>query len=103
MHQAAVPVHNQTLRFFEAVELDRPDELFELLEKGADKDARDRYGRTALSIAAECGHDICLMTLLHFGADTEASVPCVFDFAKKCTALHIAARCMRACTVACRG
>ena len=41
----------------------------ELLRAGADKEARDKEGRTAVMVAAWKGHVICVRTLLEAGAD----------------------------------
>ncbi|KAH7000722.1 ankyrin repeat-containing domain protein [Ilyonectria destructans] len=43
-----------------------------LLEKGADVEAKDEYGRTPLSWAAEDGHEDIVKLLFEKGADVEA-------------------------------
>jgi ankyrin repeat protein len=43
-----------------------------LLEKGADLEAKDEFGRTPLSWAAEEGHEGVVKLLLEKGADLEA-------------------------------
>jgi ankyrin repeat protein len=43
-----------------------------LLEKGAELEAKDSYGRTPLSWAAEKGHDAVVKLLLEKGAELEA-------------------------------
>ncbi|KAK1764670.1 hypothetical protein QBC33DRAFT_546789 [Phialemonium atrogriseum] len=42
-----------------------------LLEKGADIETKDEYGRTPLSLAARNGHEAMVKLLLEKGADTE--------------------------------
>lgn len=41
----------------------------QLLHSGADPNARDRYGQTALMLAAHHGHDDVVATLIDAGAD----------------------------------
>jgi len=41
----------------------------ELLERGVDIDSRDRYGQTALMLAAHAGHREVVETLIAHGAD----------------------------------
>lgn len=41
----------------------------ELLARGVDIDARDRYGQTALMLAAHAGHRLVVETLIAHGAD----------------------------------
>ena len=43
-----------------------------LLEKGADVESKDRYGRTPLSWAAGNGHEAVVKLLLEKGADVES-------------------------------
>jgi ankyrin repeat protein len=58
--------------FFEAVKEGKKADIERLLKKGADMEARDEEGRTALMIAARNGRtDICAM-LLAKGADIES-------------------------------
>lgn len=45
------------------------DAVRELLQLGADVDARDRYGQTALMLAAQRGHRAVVETLIAHGAD----------------------------------
>ncbi|MGH7881167.1 MAG: ankyrin repeat domain-containing protein, partial [Candidatus Binataceae bacterium] len=43
--------------------------VLELLERGANADARDRYGQTALMLAAHAGHREVVETLIAYRAD----------------------------------
>ena len=43
-----------------------------LLEKGADLESKDRYGRTPLWWAAATGHEAVVKLLLEKGADHES-------------------------------
>lgn len=45
--------------------------LAELLERGAEVDALDRYGQTALMLAARNGHFEAVHTLVDAGADLD--------------------------------
>ena len=51
-----------------AVERGDAGEIRDLLERGADPDARDRYGQTALMRAARDGHDELARALIEAGA-----------------------------------
>src|SRR5207248_569371 len=62
-----------------------------LLENGADVDAKDYYGWTALHIAAESGDEALVRLLLDKGADPNTKRT-GFSWAES-TALHIAAAC----------
>jgi ankyrin repeat protein len=42
-----------------------------LLEKGAELELKDNYGRTPLSLAAETGHEAVVRLLLEYGAELE--------------------------------
>jgi ankyrin repeat protein len=44
-----------------------------LLESGADVDARDRYGQTALMLAAPRGHEAAVRRLIEAGADLDVT------------------------------
>jgi ankyrin repeat protein len=43
--------------------------VHDLLRRGIDADARDRYGQTALMLAAHAGHRDVVETLIAYGAD----------------------------------
>lgn len=47
--------------------------VLDLLKGGADVDARDRYGQTALMLAAHAGHGEVVATLIAHGADLDRS------------------------------
>ena len=40
-----------------------------LLEKGAELESKDKYGKTPLSLAAEMGHEAVVMLVLEKGAE----------------------------------
>ncbi len=54
-----------------AVERGDADALRSLLVRGDDADSRDRYGQTALMLAARAGHVAAVEVLLAHGADLD--------------------------------
>lgn len=52
-----------------AVESDSAEEVIELLEKGADVNAKNKYGSTPLHLAARSGFIGVARVLLQYGAD----------------------------------
>ncbi|CAE7209292.1 ANKRD50 [Symbiodinium natans] len=70
------PCPRQALRGYTALMVaarhGRVECFTELLQRDADKEARDEDGRTALMLAADCGKRDCLEALLQAGADKEA-------------------------------
>ncbi|WP_054773798.1 ankyrin repeat domain-containing protein [Methylogaea oryzae] len=45
--------------------------ILDLLRQGADVDARDHYGQTALMLAAHAGHGSVVEALIAHGADLD--------------------------------
>jgi len=54
-----------------AIERGDAAEIRDLLERGADPDARDRYGQTGLMRAALYGHEELAAVLIEFDADLD--------------------------------
>ena len=59
-----------------AVERGDAAALGALLERGDDVDSRDRYGQTALMLAARSGHDEVVEVLVAHGADLDHCAKC---------------------------
>lgn len=60
------------MTIFEAAENGKLKELKKLISDGADVNAKNEYGNTALIYAACCGHNDCLSALIVAGADVNA-------------------------------
>src|SRR5688572_20295493 len=60
---------SMTIEWNAAIQQDTVDELQRLRDEGADVDARDEHGQTALMIAAVAGHGAVVEWLIRQGAD----------------------------------
>jgi len=63
---------NLNEKLFEAVEQDKIDEVLELIEKGADTEARNEWGNTPLHTACCYNNNEIVLALIEKGADIEA-------------------------------
>jgi uncharacterized protein len=66
--RAMLPVDSDLLK---AAAQGRVDDVLELLDVGANVDASDAQGKTALIWASHRGHDVVVKVLLDAGADTD--------------------------------
>src|SRR4030095_11805795 len=63
-----------------------------LLQDGADVDARDRHGQTALMLAAHAGHDDVIAVLLEHGAALDVTAKFVLSALLRAAAVPARAR-----------
>lgn len=68
----AEPEVTLEMQLLDAAEVGDAATLTTLLEAGADPDASDPFGRTAVMLASAGGHDAIIRTLLDAGADVHA-------------------------------